>query len=269
MKIARLGCLLGGAVLGLLPILSLAGELPMYFTPEWKEKATQAKEIAEVMAKSSGLDIRPRVVGSNADLMAVFNKKEPAIVYVGSLITTLLNHQGLATSLSQGITGKEMYSSVLVVPTAAGDNAEAIVKDAGAAISYARGASSGELGAKAASAGQANIAANNHQAALNAVKAGKAKAAFVKNWWWDGNKDKFPELKMMEYPGVSDHKNPDNVLSVSKSVTAEDAAKVKKAAADNAAAFGVGSFKDFDPSALKDTKDLMSKAKVDPGNYVW
>ena len=33
------------------------------------------------------------------------------------------------------------------------------------------------------------------------VYVGKAKAAVVKNWWWEGNKDDFPGLDVYEIPG--------------------------------------------------------------------
>ena len=59
-------------------------------------------------------------------------------------------------------------------------------------IAFAKGASSGESSAKAATSGKASIPVANHGAASNAVKAGKAKAAVVKNWWWESNKKKFP-----------------------------------------------------------------------------
>lgn len=264
----RMVAVLTAALLGVLPGLALAGEIPLYFPPDWKEKAAKAKEIAEAMAKSSGLEIKPRVVASNPDILAAFAKGEPAAVYVGSLVSTLIQSRGLGTPLAQGITGKEMYAPVLIAPQAAA-SAEAALKEAGDAVSYAKGATSGELGAKAATGGKANVAANNHEAALNAVKAGKAKAAFVKNWWWDGNKEKFAEFKRIDMPGISDTQNPDNVLSVSKGVSADDAAKIKKAAADNAAAFGVTSFKDVTPAVFDSTLGLIKRAGYDAATYTW
>lgn len=269
MKRLHPGFLLGLLTLALLPLLAHAGELPLYFTPEWREKAVQAKEIADALARDSGLEIRPRVVASNADLMGVFARKEPAIVYVGSLVTAILQQRGLATPVAQGVTGREMYTSIMIVPTSAGDHAETIAKEAGTAISFAKGASSGELGAKAASGGLANLAAPNHPSAVNAVKAGRAKAAFVKNWWWLDNRDKYPECKSLEYPGVSNLRNPDHVLSVSQAVAANDTAKITQAAMANATVFKVSSFRAFDPGSLQDTLELMRKAGLDPITYSW
>lgn len=259
-----------GLVMTVLPVLAQAGELTMYFAPEWKEKAAKAKEITDVLSQASGLTIQPRVVGANPDLITAFEKSDPAIVYVGSLITTLLTARGLGTPLAQGVKeGKESYSAVLVAPVAAGSDPAAIVSGAGEAISYAKGASSGELGAKAASNGKANVAANNHAGALNAVKAGKAKAAFVKNWWWEEHKGEYADFQKFDYPGVSEHHNADFVLSVNKGVAEADRAKVKQAASAHAAAFGVTSFRDFDPAATEPTKALMKKGNLDPATYTW
>ncbi|MBF0460781.1 MAG: PhnD/SsuA/transferrin family substrate-binding protein [Magnetococcales bacterium] len=267
MKISRLGCLLGGIALAMMPVLSSAGELPMYFASTWKAKKVLTEDMAAAMAKGSGLDIRPHIVNSNAELIAAFAKKEPAIVYVGSMVTAVLYHRGLIDPLAQGVNDKEMYTSVLIVPLAAENDATAMVKEAGTAIAYAKGFSSGELGAKAASDGQANIATETHEAALGALRSGKAKAAFVKNWWWEDNKKKYPKFKMLNYPGVSELQNPDNVLSASKAVTAEDAAKIKKAVTDNYFVFQVRSFRPFEASLLKGTLELMAKAKLDPSKY--
>lgn len=124
--------------------------------------------------------------------------------------------------IAQAESRRRFYTSVLIVPAAASDDPVAAVQEAGTAISYVQGASSGESGARAASAGAASVRTNNHEASVNAVKVGRAKAAFVKNWWWEDNKDRFPGMKKLEYPGVSDHQNPDYVLSVNRAVPPED-----------------------------------------------
>ena len=72
-----------------------------------------------------------------------------------------------------------------------------------------------------------------------------------------------------DYPGVSDHKNPDDVLSANKAISGEDAAKIKAAAKANAGVFGASDIRDFDPSLLEPTLDLMKRATVDPKAYAW
>ena len=169
--------------------------------------------------------------------------------------------------LVQKIDGMELYCGVMLYPK--GQDPAAILKDRATEISFATAASSGESSAKAATEGKASISVRNHEAAANAVKAGKAKAAFVKNFWWDNNKGKFPELEMYLVPGVSEKKNPDNILWASKSVAAELQAKLTKAAQDQKTAFGAKEMKAFDAAQLQFTLDLMAKGKIDPKTYSW
>lgn len=260
-----------GIVLALLlsSVPAYAAGILLYYPPEWKNDAPKAKEIAETLGQSSGLEIQPRIANSYPEIVDAFAKSEPTLVYVGSFVQALLHARGQSVPLLQAINGKELYTSVLIAPKSAGNDPVAIVKEAGADVAYAKGASSGESGAKAATEGAAAIAANNHSAAVNAVKAGKAKCAFVKNWWWEANKANFEDMEKFDFPGVSDHKNSDNVLSANKSVSAEDTAKIKAAALSNAKVFGVDSLAEFNPAALDPTLDLMKKAKIDPQNYTW
>lgn len=109
----------------------------------------------------------------------------------------------------------------------------------------------------------------NHGATCGAVKAGKAKAGVVKNWWWEANKQKFPELAMYEIPGISKTGNPDNVLTASKAVSKELRNKLTAAAMKNPSAFGAPKLAAFDASALRFSLDLMAKGKIDPLTYSW
>ena len=136
-------------------------------------------------------------------------------------------------------------------------------------IAYARGASSGESSAKAATQGKAKIGTANHGATCGAVKAGKAKAGVVKNWWWEKNKNKFPELAMFRIPGVSVEKNPDNVLTASKTVPADLQKKIAAVAIANKDAFGAPEMAAFDQSRLEFSLELMKKGKIDPLTYKW
>ncbi|HMK64176.1 MAG TPA: PhnD/SsuA/transferrin family substrate-binding protein, partial [Thermodesulfobacteriota bacterium] len=226
----------------LVPMAVSAAGLLLYYPPEWSNQAPKAKAIAEALSKESGLEIQPRIAQSYPEMITAFSKKEPVLVYVGSFAQTLLYARGLSTPMLQAVDGKEFYTSIMIAPGAAGSDPVAIAKAAGEAVSYSKGASSGESGAKAATEGRAGIATNNHQAAVNAVKAGKAKCAFVKNWWWEDNKGKFEGMKSFEYPGVSDHKNPDNILSANKSVSDKDVAKIKESVLKMAGVFSVKSF---------------------------
>lgn len=129
------------------------------------------------------------------------------------------------------------------------------------------GASSGESSAKAATAGKAAIAVPNHGAACSAVNAGKAKAAVVKNWWWESNSAKFPELEAYQIPKISVNENPDNVLTASNAIEADVRDRIAKAALANAGVFGAESMKLFDPSRLMFSLHLMKQGGIDPLTY--
>lgn len=256
-------------ILAFLPVVALAGDIALFFPPEWQKKPLKAKAIAETLARNSGLDIHPRIAKSYPQILEAFAQGKAVLAYVGSFVQGILYARGLSTLIAQAIDGTEFYTSVLIVPHDAGDDPVAIVKAAGTAVAYALSASSGESGAKAATGGKAAIRTQNHFAAANLIKIGKAKAAFVKNWWWETNKDKYPELKQLDYPGVSDHRHPGNVLSANKSVSLADIDSIKLALQKSTEVFEVTSFSPFDPAVLKPTLDLMKKGGIDPMNYSW
>jgi hypothetical protein len=91
----------------------------------------------------------------------------------------------------------------------------------------------------------------------------------VKNWWWDANKDKFPELEMHRIPGVSIEKNPDNVLTASKAVPADLQQKIATAAIKVKDVFGAPEMVTFDQSRVDYPLELMAKGKIDPLTYTW
>ncbi|HSR12325.1 MAG TPA: PhnD/SsuA/transferrin family substrate-binding protein [Thermodesulfobacteriota bacterium] len=254
-------CLTAGA--------GVAGTITLYYPPEWKAKPPEAKAIADALSQSSGLAIQPRIAESYPEMIAAFSKGDPVLVYVGSFVQALLHARGLSVPLAQAKDGKEFYTSVLISPAPVGTDPAGIVREAKDLVSYSKGTSSGESGAKAATDGAASVAANNHGAAVNAMKAGKAKCAFVKSWWWEGNRGNFPGMNQFTYPDVSDKKHPDNVLSANKAVSAAEQTKIKEAASKNSAAFKVSGFSDFDAALLEPTLSLMKKGKIDPKAYSW
>lgn len=253
----------------LAPALASAGPITMFFTPDWQDKADKAKAIAEAMTQASGLEVQPRIAKTYPEIVDACTGSQPVLAYAGSFVSAILSARGISTPLLQGLNGKEFYTGVLIAPKSAGDDPLAIVKEAGAAVSYAKGASSGESSAKAASAGAAAVGTPNHGASVNAITAGKAKCAFVKNYWWEANADKYPDMKALAFPDVSDHKNPDNLLSANKAVASTDLDKIKSAATKNAQAFGVNSFAEFDPAKLGPSLELMKHGSLDPATYSW
>ncbi len=270
--VKRTGNLVFVAVITILlfiPAFVQTEDIALYYPPEWKAKGQQARDIANALSKGSGLTIKAVVVDSYPEIITAFSKSKPSLVYAGSFLQAVLQARGLSTTIVQAIDGKEFYTSLLIAPSDAGKDPVSFVKNAGASIAYAKGTSSGESGAKAATGGKASVAVNNHVEAVVAVTSGKAKGAFVKDWWWKANQKAFKDVSMFEYPGVSDKKNPDNVLSANKSIAPQDVAKIKAAAMKSAKAFQVSSMKDFNASLLGPTLSLMKQGGIDPKTYSW
>lgn len=244
-----------------------AAEIICWFPPDWKEKSANAKQITDVLSQKSGATIKPRIANNYPQILDAFAAAEPCLVYVGSFVQSIIHERGTGVPLVQAVNGKELYGSLMIHPK--GKSPEDILKNNPAEIAFAVGASSGESGAKAATGGKASVKVPNHGAAASAVKAGAAKAAFVKNYWWDGNKDKFPELESYQVPGVSEQKNPDNVLTASKSVPAALQAKITEAALSSPEAFGTPKMSAFNDDQLDFSVGLMKKGGIDPLKYTW
>ncbi|NOX26197.1 MAG: phosphate/phosphite/phosphonate ABC transporter substrate-binding protein [Deltaproteobacteria bacterium] len=244
-----------------------AGTYTCWFPPAWKSKAPKAMAIAKALSKNSGLTIRPRIAKSYPQILTAFSAKQPSIVYVGSFVQAIIHARKLGTPLVQNINGHELYSGVMIYPK--GQDPKTILAKYPRQIAYAKGADSGETSAKAATNGKAAIATANHGATCGAILAGKAKAGYVKNWWWDTHKSKYPTLAMSETPGISIIGNPDNVLTVSNSVPKADAQKIKEAAIASKDAFGAPKMVPFDVSQIQFSLNLMKKAKINPLTYSW
>jgi ABC-type phosphate/phosphonate transport system substrate-binding protein len=251
------------------PLASLAADpaIDCWFPSSWKVKGAKAKAITSALTEKSGLSVQPRIAKSYPQILAAFDSESYSLVYVGSFVQTIIRARELGTPLAQGINGKEFYSGIMVYPR--GKDPGSILKGSPEKVAFTIGASSGESSAKAATGGKAAVGVANHKAASMAVKAGKAEAAVVKNWWWDGNKGEFPDFEVYRIPGVSEDKNPDNVLTASKSIPPAVAKKIADAALASAEAFGVQKMAPFDIGTLDFSLGLMEKGGIDPLTYSW
>jgi ABC-type phosphate/phosphonate transport system substrate-binding protein len=247
----------------------MAAEETMFcwFPSSWKVKGEDARAITEALSSKTGLDIQSQIAGSYPEILESFSSDRQALVYVGSFVQAIIKARKLGTPLVQNRNGKEMYSGIMVYPE--GEDPVAILKSYPEQIAFTRGASSGESSAKAATDGKASIGVANHGAATQAVVDGKAKAAVVKNWWWENNKAKFPGLAVYEIPGVSLQKNPDNVLTASKAVPEKLVKKITVAAIGAQMVFGAGEMVPFDAEQLNFSLELMKKGNIDPTTYTW
>ena len=242
---------------------ALAADVTCWFPPGFAPE--KAKAIADALG-ASGVSVEPRIAKNYPEIIDAFAAKGNNVTYVGSFVQAILAAKKQGVTLVQAVDGKQLYGAVMVYPK--GGDPAAILADSPAKIAFAKGASSGESGAKAATGGKATLAKAGHGAAADAVKAGTAVAAFVKSWWWEANKAKYPELQVHQVPGVSDAKNPDNVLTASKHLDAAVAAKLKAAALAAPAAFGAQSMQPFSGD-LSFTLSLMAKGKIDPVSYMF
>ena len=255
-----LWCLSAGTALA-------ADSVTCWFAPGWKSM-DQAKAIAGALSKGSGVEVKPRVASSYPEILNAFATKEMNLVYAGSFAQSIIMARKLGKPLVQNVDGNELYAGIMILK--AGQNPQAILVGSPAAIAYAIGASSGESSAKAATAGKASVGVNSHASAVDALLAGKAQAAVVKDSWWKSNQSKYPGLQTYEIPKISVKKNPDNVLTASSSVPANLAEKFKAAAIADAAVFGPNAvMKPFVASQLNFSLGLMMQGKIDPLTYKW
>ncbi len=268
MKRALALCLCAAIVAGLPSgALGADSEVSLWFPPAWKAKAETAREIAGSLQQKAGVTVKPRIAQSYPQILAAFDSDDSSLVYVGSFVQAIIRARELGTPLVQAIDGKEMYSGIMVYPK--GQDPKAILRDSPAEIAFTIGASSGESSAKAATGGKASLGVANHLAAARAVHAGKAKAAVVKNWWWESNKQEFADFEVYRIPGVSEERNPDNVLTASKSMPGELAEKLSRAAVESVALFGAKEMAPFDGTKLEFSLELMKKGGIDPNTYSW
>lgn len=259
-----------GLISLLYPISTLADQITLYFPPSWKtNQITKAKTIAQTLSKDSGLQIRPLIAKTYPRILKAFAEDKPALAYAGSFIQVILYNRKQSTNLVHVLNGHEFYTSFLVTPRTAGANPIAIINTAGSAVAFAKGTSSGESAAKSATNGKATIATLNHRISINAINSGKAKAAFVKDWWWLANQDRYPNLQYLSYPEVSNIKHPDNVLSANHAVSATAIAKIRTAALKNAMVFDAKAIIEFDPTHLNPSIVLMKNGNIDPHTYAW
>lgn len=247
--------------------LAMAAEsLTCWFPPGFKE--LQAKAIADALTANSGVTITPRVSKSYPEILSAFTTNQPNLAYVGSFAQAIIAARKLGTPMVQAADGKEMYAGILICPK--DKDPEAILKQSPQQIAFAKGASSGESTAKAATDGKAQIAVASHGEAIKAVVDGKAQAAVVKDWWWLKNEKDYANLKSYRIPGLSEQRNPDNVLTASKAVSRPAVEKLTLAAMASSAAFGEKSVVlPFDAGQLSFSLGLMKKGGIDSLVYAW
>jgi len=254
-------------VLGMTGAAFSAEIVTCWFPPDWNAKAEKAQSITKALAEESGVIIRARIARDYPEILNAFSSSKPNMVYVGSFVQAIIKARNIGTPLVQNINGKELYAGILVYPK--GQDPQKILQQYPEKIAFAAAASSGESCAKAATGGRSALKMASHEEASRAVESGVAKAAMVKNWWWDSNKVNHPSLESYEIPGISVKGNPDNVLTASNAVSEETRSKIAKAALLRKDVFGASKMVTFDVARLDFSLWLMRKGNIDPLNYNW
>jgi len=243
-----------------------ADTITCWFAPGAKTEGAEA--ISKALSAGSGVKVVPRVADSYPQILEAFTNDTPQLVYVGSFVQAIIAGRKLGTPLVQSANGKEMYAGIMIYP--AGQDPVAILKAQPSDFAYAVGASSGESAAKAATSGKASLGTANHGESVKAVLDGKAKAAMVKDWWWLANEKKYSGLKSYRVPGISEQRNPDNVLTASNAMPKELRDKISWAALSSSGAFGDKAVVvPFDATQLTFSLGLMKKGGINPATYSW
>ena len=242
-------------------------EIYLYFPPQWQDKIEEAEKIADGLSQEVGVKIMPRIATCYPEILTALTQKKPVLAYVGSMVQTIVWSRKLGAPLLQALDQKQYYGGILIFPK--GMSPLAILNGYPDEIAYTVGATSGEVCAKAATGGKASIAVSDHRAAAETIKSGKAKAAFVKNTWWEENSNNYPGLDSYSVPGVSELDNADNVLLVSNFVSPEIKSSIMAATIKLPHIFNADLVVPFDSFSLWFTLKLMHKAGIDPLTYTW
>lgn len=241
-------------------------EINIYFPPNWKEMPA-ADQIADGLSQTVGIKFTPHIADCYPEIFTALSQKKPVLAYVGSMVSAIIWSREIGTPLFQAIDHKQFYGGVLLFPK--GSDPETILSDYPAEVAYTAGATSGEVCALVATNGKASLAVAEHRVGADSIMNGTAKAAFVKNFWWAENKDKYPALESYNVPGVSDLKNADNVLIASSFVPPEIKTLIMSGADNIAQTFNADLIAPFDSSSFNFTLDLMKKAGINPLTYTW
>lgn len=244
-----------------------AVEVNVYFPPAWKDQPEKAAQIANGLSEEVDIKIIPHIADCYPEILSALSQKRPVLAYVGSMVQSIVSERKLGTPLFQAMNHRQFYSGIMLFPK--GMSPTAILNEYPAEIAYTVGATSGEICAKLATGGKASMPVTDHQAAAEAVRTGRAKAAFVKNFWWEDNKNQYPKLDSYSLPGISVAKNADYVLTVSNFVSPDVKSALMTSAIKNPELFDADLIVPFDSSALSFTIDLMKKADIDPLTYTW
>jgi ABC-type phosphate/phosphonate transport system substrate-binding protein len=233
-------------------------------------------------ANSARVDkINLRVAKNYPEAVQLFQSGTADGIFAGSFVAAILIKKGLVKPVARPVTpaGVSTYKALVVAKE--GTKPFAGLDDwKGRKVAYSALASSGEIFARTLlPAGEApdkfftQLIAPSHQAALNAVQAGQADYAVVKNTIWDPAK--YPGLAVV---GGDSEENPDRTLVLGTGAYADYGEELKgilvklgKDGSEKAVAiktaFGCAGFIPTGADDFRHTFVIIDKAHINPASF--
>ncbi len=248
-----------------------------------KKEGAMYDTLAQYLAVSSArIDkVNFRVAKNYPEAVQLFQSGSADGIFAGSFVAAILIKKGLVKPVARPVTpaGGSTYRALVVAKE--GTKAFKGLDDwKGKKVAYSALASSGEVYARtllppgdAPDKHFVQIIAPSHQAALNAVQAGQADYAVVKNTIWDPAK--YPGLAVV---GGDDEENPDRTLVLGNAAHATYGEELKsilvKLGKDNGEkaaavknAFGCSGFISTVEKDFLHTFCIIDKAHINPATF--
>jgi len=231
----------------------------------------------EAYLKSKGVEFSFVAAPDYPSAAKMFASGEVDAMFSGSSIAGIFILKDLASPLVRPVTkeGTTTYHADIIAPAGAPKFTGQADYFKGKRVIFTALASSGEVYYHSIpnikSANAVLLKAASHGAAIDALSAGSADVAIVKNHMWGKVKAKYPQLTLV---GVDYEANPDGTLIVSKKADAKSVAKVSAALLeikDDPSAqakavrseLGIKGYIKTTPADFKHTMELLKRAGVD------
>lgn len=213
-----------------LAVAAQADSFKLVITQDEKDTAQKYTPLADYL-KTKGVEVSMVGASDFSKAAQMFAAGEADGMFSGSSVASTLFIKNLATPLVRPVSkdGHSTYWEAVIAPTGAAKFTGSADYFAGKKVIFT-GLASAEFyyhSLPGANATKATIMkAASHGAALNALSKGIADVAIVKNWIWEKEKSKYPNLTQV---GEDTSDNPDGTLIVSKKANADTVKKVSSA----------------------------------------
>ena len=208
-----------------------AGQFTIAIMQEEQGAGKKYRPLQKYLA-SKGIDFSFIAATNFSAAADMFASGKVDAMFSGSSVAGIFIMKDLATPLVRPVNtdGTSTYSAVIIAPKGSPKFSAKADYFKGKRVILTPLASSGEIYYHSIpnikSAGATIEKAASHGAAIDALAAGKADVAIVKNRVWDRQKGKYPNLVLV---GRDNEENPDSTLIVSNKADAQTVSKVKAA----------------------------------------